>query len=146
MRLKKVQALGAYIPTASMADIAFLLIIFFMVTTKFDVDRTRVPLPKSSFREEVPKGSAYVVIHREEGGYIYKFSNGEDVSQALPDMTALAAQVNALAQTSPGKPYVIKADNDTPYRMIDETLETLRRAGVETVIMLTEQKTVQDAS
>ena len=32
----------AIIPTASMADIAFLLIIFFMVTTVHDVDRTKV--------------------------------------------------------------------------------------------------------
>lgn len=36
--LKKRQRAGAEIPTASMADIAFLLLIFFLVTTTIDVD------------------------------------------------------------------------------------------------------------
>ncbi|GIV62301.1 biopolymer transporter ExbD [Rhodocaloribacter litoris] len=36
--LKKKERRGAEIPTASMADIAFLLLIFFLVTTTIDVD------------------------------------------------------------------------------------------------------------
>ena len=47
-----------------MADIAFLLIVFFMVTTVFQVDRTEVKLPESMIRMDVPRdggGSAYIV-------------------------------------------------------------------------------------
>ena len=144
MRLKRRKGIDAFIPTGSMADIAFLLIIFFMVTTKFDVDRTRVDLPLSSLREEVPKGSAYVVIHKYEGGgYGYKFSNGEDMSINVPDLTSLEAQVNALAMQT-NKPFIIKAPGDVPYRMIDESMDMLRRAGVETMVLLTEQRTVKD--
>ena len=39
MRLKARHKAGAIIPTASMADIAFLLIVFFMVTITFEKDK-----------------------------------------------------------------------------------------------------------
>ena len=35
MKIRRTKALDANIPTASMADIAFLLIVFFMVSTVF---------------------------------------------------------------------------------------------------------------
>ena len=38
MKKLKTHKLAAVIPTASMADIAFLLLIFFLVTTTIDVD------------------------------------------------------------------------------------------------------------
>ena len=53
--MKKIQGrskVGAVIPTASMADIAFLLIIFFMVTTTHQVDKTSVNLPTATIRQE----------------------------------------------------------------------------------------------
>ncbi|MFQ5720068.1 MAG: SPFH domain-containing protein, partial [Acidobacteriota bacterium] len=40
MAIHKSRDIQAYIPTASMADIAFLLIVFFMVTAVFQVDQT----------------------------------------------------------------------------------------------------------
>ena len=40
----------AVIPTASMADIAFLLILFFMVTTVHELDNTSVNLPPAKSR------------------------------------------------------------------------------------------------
>ena len=42
MRVRAPRRDDANIPTGSMADIAFLLIIFFMVTTVHEVDRTSV--------------------------------------------------------------------------------------------------------
>ena len=65
------------IPTASMADIAFLLIIFFMVTITFEVDKTQVLLPKTVVRSEVPKHSAYISIT--DAGQI-RVSSGEEIS------------------------------------------------------------------
>ena len=50
------------VPTASMADIAFLLIIFFMLTTSFSPERTSVQLPESQIRTEVSKDAAIVAI------------------------------------------------------------------------------------
>ena len=59
MRLKARSVQNTGIPTASMADIAFLLIIFFMVTISFEVDKTTVTLPETNIRLEIPKQAAY---------------------------------------------------------------------------------------
>ena len=54
MKLRdQVWTIKAVVPTASMADIAFLLIIFFMLTTSFSPERTSVKLPESVVRAEV---------------------------------------------------------------------------------------------
>ena len=55
MRLFREKRIRATIPTASMADIAFLLIIFFMLTTSFSPVKTSVDLPSSVQREEVER-------------------------------------------------------------------------------------------
>ena len=62
MRLRKRREIPATIPTASMADIAFLLIVFFMITTKFQVDKQTVTLPATVLREEILADSAFISI------------------------------------------------------------------------------------
>ena len=56
--------MGAGIPTATMADIAFLLIIFFMVTTAFTLDHTPMELPETEQQQQTIKGSAVISITR----------------------------------------------------------------------------------
>ena len=61
MRLKQPKRSQSMIPTASMADIAFLLIVFFMITTSITVDRTAVALPTSLERTEVPQDAGQLL-------------------------------------------------------------------------------------
>ena len=95
-----------------MADIAFLLIIFFMLTITFEVDKTKVQLPQTNLRYEIPKKAAYVAVDR--AGQI-KVSNGEELSASVggaEDVLSFAAGVIA---TDPQKEFVIKADGDVDY-------------------------------
>ena len=70
MKIVRAKTQTAVIPTASMADIAFLLIIFFMVTTVYDVDPEtweRIPdavtaLPSASRGIEVADDGSYRFI------------------------------------------------------------------------------------
>ena len=81
------------IPTASMADIAFLLIIFFMLTITFEVDKTQVQLPKTTLRFEIPKKAAYVSI--DPNGRI-RVSDGNSQSSlvsAADEVLSMAATV-----------------------------------------------------
>lgn len=137
MKVKKTKSLEANIPTASMADIAFLLIVFFMISTVFQVDKTSVALPQShaKTRFEVVKESAFVIVTKE--GTI-KASDGLEDSRLvnIEDIGILAA---SWMQKRPSQPVVIKADADARYGQVDEVLKHLRDAGVVNLKFLTEQ-------
>ena len=138
MKIKKTNKLEANIPTASMADIAFLLIVFFMISTVFQVDKTSLALPRSSqaTRTDVIKDSAFVVV--KDDGTI-KVSDGKEDSRLvnIEDVPILAA---SWMSVSPNQPVVIKADRGAKYGLIDDVLEHLRKAGVVNLKFLTEQE------
>lgn len=130
------------IPTASMADIAFLLIIFFMLTITFEVDKTQVELPKTQLRIEVPKKAAYVTI--DPGGQI-KVSNGEELSNSVPGAEDVFSFAAGVVDFDPSKEFVLKADASIPYRDVDAVIDALKRAKVRIIYLLSNQKTVNDA-
>lgn len=140
MKIRRINFASAYIPTASMADIVFLLIIFFILTFNTDVDRaSRVTLPKSMEREEVPKKAALVSIDKDR---VIRISDGEETSKAVgrpEDVLSFAANIVA---TQPGKPIVVKADKDLPYKVVDNVIDQLKQARVSIIYLLTEQRTV----
>lgn len=139
MKLKKSQQTSeSYIPTASMADIAFLLIVFFMVTTTITVDRTDVQLPSSLERNEVPKDAAVIAI--EANGTVH-FSNGEEDSRLINVQDLLPSAAFIMSKNSL-KFFLIKADAEVPYRHVDQVMEQLRQAQVRNIAMLTTQEGV----
>lgn len=136
MHLKVAKRAESYIPTASMADIAFLLIVFFMVTTTITVDRTVVDLPTSLQRVEVPKDAAVIAI--DETGQVF-FSNGEEDSRAIMTQDLLPSAAFIMSKDSL-KYFLIKADGNVEYRFIDQVMEQLRQASVRNIAMLTLQE------
>lgn len=139
MRLQRSKrSLGAVIPTASMADIAFLLIVFFMVTTAYSLDRTPMELPETEQQEQTPKGSAIVAITVDE---TFRFSAGEADTQPVDGIGGLAQAIRGVTATNTMHPFVIKADRRVKYRVIDQVLEQLRSAGAENVTLLSQGET-----
>jgi biopolymer transport protein ExbD len=134
MRLKRSKrSLVAAIPTASMADIAFLLIIFFMVTTAFSLDRTPMELPQTEQQEQTAKGAAIISITEDE---TYRFSQGTEDAQLVDGIGGLAEAIRAVTAANRLHPFIIKADRRVKYRVIDQVLEQLRSAGAEDVTLL----------
>ena len=134
MRISRpVRPLVAAIPTASMADIAFLLIIFFMVTTAYSLDRTPMELPHTTQQEQTAKGSAIIAISADE---TFRFSAGEEDTQPVDGIAGLAHAVRGVTASNRMHPFVIKADRRVKYRLIDQVLEQLRTAGAENVTLL----------
>ena len=138
MRLKRRHESAAVIPTASMADIAFLLIVFFMVTITFEKDKAQVALPKTELRFEVPKEAAYISVTNME---VIRVTNGEYMSTLVPmdDVVSFAAN---LVVEFPRRPVVIKADDNVPYRFIDKIIDSLKQAKVKTIYLLSQQQRV----
>jgi biopolymer transport protein ExbD len=123
-----------------MADIAFLLIIFFMVTISFEVDKTTVVLPKTDIRLEIPKQAAYVSIT--SSGQI-RVSSGEEISVPVPGPEEVLSFAAGVVQLDPSKEFVLKADRDVPYRYVDSVIDALKQAKAQVVYLLSDQETVQ---
>jgi biopolymer transport protein ExbD len=139
MRLKARSVQNRGIPTASMADIAFLLIIFFMVTISFEVDKTSVTLPRTDIRLEIPKKAAYVSVT--ENGQI-RVSSGEEISVPVPGPEEVLSFAAGVVQIDPNKPFVLKADESVPYRYVDSVIDALKQAKAQVIYLLSEQETV----
>jgi len=137
MRLKASKSSQAVIPTATMADIAMLLIIFFLVTFQIEVDKSEVELPSTGIRVEVPKKSAYVSVT--ELGYI-RVSSGEEMSVQVPGAEEVFSFASGLIARDPAKEFVLKADRNVPYRLVDELIDALKRANVRNVYLLSDEE------
>jgi biopolymer transport protein ExbD len=126
-----------------MADIAFLLIIFFMVTTAHEVDRTSVELPKSSARVEAEKGAAVVVLVRDPdtGAPVYKFSDGSSPTHVVGGPEDVYLEASRLIYRDPAQQFILKAEGAVQYEKVDELLDQMRRGGVQNVLLLTQQRT-----
>ncbi len=138
------------IPTASMADIAFLLIVFFMITTKFQVDKQSVILPQTVLREEILKESAFISIAKTAAntqanlnGWHVRFSDGTNSSTPILDIEGLGLSITKVVNQSPDWFFVIKADMEVPYETFDLVRETLRDSGARNVTFLSKQKLVR---
>ena len=131
--LRPRRQLRAVIPTATMADIAFLLIIFFMVTTAYSLDRTSVELPQTAEQSQAPKGAALVVIAPDD---TFRFSAGEKDAEPVNGLEGLAASIRQVTARNRLHPFTIKADRHVKYRTIDGVLEQLRQAGAENITLL----------
>lgn len=132
--------LDAYIPTASMADIVFLLIIFFIITYHIEVDRVHVTLPETQIREDIPREAAYVSIDLNN---IIRVSAGKETSVPVPSAEEVHSFAANVVAADPEQSFVVKADATTPYRMVDSVIDALKQARVKTIYLLSEQRTVE---
>lgn len=137
MKLHRKQGTRSTIPTASMADIAFLLIIFFMVTTSFSPVKTPVDLPDSVVRTDVEQNAAIVAITVDG---ILVFSDGESPGFELTAAKELGPYVQSIVELIPSKQFIIKADREVQYLMVDRVLEQLRNHGARSIGLLTEKR------
>jgi len=146
---KRKSGVGATVPTGSLADIAFLLLIFFLVTTVF---RKETPLKiawpeatalkKTEFKS---KNILHVWVNKDdpstpginEEGWVYV----DDVAYNLADPARQSALVEKLKLESANRKGKIliafRADRDLNYRKINTALEMLKQANTVQVMFAT---------
>lgn len=110
------------IPMASMADIAFLLLIFFMATTIFRLeDGLPVSLPDALETQEIPRERvAHIWVDRE--GNI-------SINDKRVALEAVEPIVRGKLRENPALVIAFNADERTPYRFLSDILEKLKLAN-----------------
>ena len=142
MRFRRRGSIRATIPSSSMGDIAFLLIVFFIVTTTFSVDKTKVNLAESFEREATVPGAAIIVIDSDGNTFLSRGDRNPE-PRGIDDITVFALNLVARA---PQTQFTIKASRDVEYRHIDKVLEQLRDVNARNISLLTIQRVQTSAS
>jgi biopolymer transport protein ExbD len=126
--------INARIPTSSMADVAFLLLIFFLVTTKFDVKQgLGLVLPPHA-----EAGGKKVKIKKENMTKIKVNKRGEiAVDERLVSVGELKTIVREKITENPKVVFVLEGDRKCKYNMMVRTLDQLLAAGAKTVSLST---------
>ncbi len=110
------------IPTASMADIVFLLIIFFMVTSVFNLDRgLEMRLPQMEKAGQISRKG--IVVSIDKKGDVFVDGNKVEIYE-------VGRVVYEKRGKSPGAPVIFKSDRDTRYQMVMDVLDELMKAGI----------------
>jgi len=133
---------GGEIFTASMADIVFLLIVFFVLTYNTEVDRTQVDLPETWVRKNIPKKAAVISISSPDQGEVIRVSTGEEMSLPVSTNEEVITFASTVVAQDPTKEFIIKADADVHYEKVDAVLDALKQSKVKIIFLLSDQKTV----
>lgn len=113
------------IPDSSLADIAFLLLIFFMVSTVFRQEQTRnVTMPEAAATQRVDEKRRDILhLWVEQDGGVY-------INDARVPVDNISDVVQPLYIASNQRLVVaIRSDRNVPYGVINEVTEELREAG-----------------
>ncbi len=120
------------VPTASMADIAFLLLVFFLVTTVFPKDKgLEVVLPEQGEEIAVSQNNILHLIIRTDGIVEVKRGESTSIQQMRPDdIEALWRQE---VTANPNLIAAVKTHPDAPHRYMIDVLDSLQLAGAERI-------------
>ena len=129
---KKKSKVSDEVPSASMADIAFLLLIFFLVTTTFPKDKgLAIVLPEQGEDVQVNQRNILHIIIQPSGIVEVKRGESPQVQQVSPnDIEGLWRQ-----EVSENENMIaaVKTHPDTPYKYMVDVLDALHIAGAERI-------------
>ena len=120
------------IPSSSMADIAFLLLIFFLVTTTFPKKRgLAIVLPEQAREQQVSQNNVLHILINPSGTVTIKRGESQQEQQVRPnDVEAIWRQgfsenENLIA--------AVKTHPDAAYRFMVDVLDALHTAGAKKI-------------
>ena len=120
------------IPTASMADIAFLLLVFFLVTTVFDEERgLPIVLPEAQEEVEVSQKNVLHLTVLADGTVEVK--RGESPTVQRVSARDISGIWRLGFQQNPNLIAAVKTAPDAPYRNMVAVLDQLQSAGADKI-------------
>ncbi len=127
MNLRKRLRPQAEVPTSSMADIAFLLIVFFMLTAVFATTEGL----QFQYPEDDP---TQLDVQPEEAIHIKILGEGNYVVDKTPMSEAeMGGYVQAKMEQNPEKPVIIQTDAHVPYFVMVDVFDLLKYLEVQNI-------------
>lgn len=122
MLLDKRKRKPAEIPTSSLADIAFLLLVFFLVTTTIDMDKgLTLVLPAPGEEKEIPKENISNLLINAAGMVMM-----DEVPLAISEIKKTAKRKMA---ENPNLIFSVKTDRATDYQKFVSVIDQLKMAN-----------------
>lgn len=124
----------AEVPTSSMADIAFLLIVFFMLTAVYTTNQgLRFQFPKDDPTE--------LNVQPEEAIHIKIIGDGQFQVDRVPmTLAEMGGYVQSKMEQNSEKPVIIQTMPDVPYFVMIDVFDLLRQLQVQNVSIPTESE------
>ena len=122
------------IPTASMADIAFLLIVFFMLTAVFTSTQ--------GLRFQFPKDDpTQLNVQPEEAVHIKIAGEGQfQVDRMAMTIDEMGGYVQSKMAQNPEKPVIVQTEPEVPYFVMIDVFDVLKQLEVKNVSIPTESE------
>lgn len=132
--LNKKQKVSDEIPSSSMADIAFLLLIFFLVTTVFPKDRgLPIVLPEAQDEVEVSQRNILHIDIMPNGTVQLRRGDSQNTSTVSPRDIEGIWRIE-VAQ-NPNLIAAVKTHPDAQHRFMIQVLDGLQMAGAERIAL-----------
>ena len=128
----KKSKVSSEVPTSSMADIAFLLLIFFLVTTTFPKDKgLAIVLPEQGEETEVSQRNILHLLIQSSGIVIVRRGESQQEQQIRPqELEGLWRQE---VTSNPNLIAAVKTHPDAPYKFMVDVLDALHSANAERI-------------
>ena len=136
MVLRKRAKKEVEIPTASMADIAFLLIVFFMLTTVFSQE--------TGLKYELPDSTEEVSLEKENLNILIQPNGAITINEMPADYNQIMTQVKSKKLVNPKVFVVIKVEPETPYKYLIDTIDAVLQGGVDNVAFQSTEESLED--
>ncbi|MDQ6961099.1 MAG: biopolymer transporter ExbD [Mariprofundaceae bacterium] len=127
MQLRRRKRANLAVDLTPLIDVVFLMLIFFMVSTSFQVaNSVKLDLPSSSISPEEPKEEKKLIISVDKAGQIYLQNNpvsDQDLSLKIKEFSAGRADT----------PVVLRADANATHKRVVFVLDQLRQLNMSKV-------------
>ena len=129
---KKKSKVSDKVPSSSMADIAFLLLIFFLVTTTFPKDKgLAIVLPEEGGEVEVSQRNILHIIIQPNG--LVDIKRGESPQVQTTPANGVEAIWRQGVSENPNLIAAVKTHPQAPYEFMVDVLDALHTAGAERI-------------
>ena len=132
MKIERRKKSRSIMPVSSMADIAFLLLIFFMVSSVLEMEK-EIPINLPESRISVSETRKYFNIWINSKGELY-LDGKRDSLRNLVSYARYRISVNTDIKA------LISADRELPFEYINSAMEALRDAGVYNIVLVSKKK------